>query len=242
MLSGCASPPKNQIKAFWLPPSQDAWNRVTPAGLTLRYRDGSTRVVSQRAIANMATAREKLMASSEVRADLGLADTQSPNAFAFDRGDRRIIAFSLSWLDALGDDIDAIATTMAHEMAHLHLGHSEAMRNARENNANDTGAVLGTLLSLSGVPLGSAVASVGATALARSYTRDEERAADELGMEWAVASGFDPCGRLRTMTMYQKIGANPATLDFVSTHPGAAERSELANQISRRTRNRDCES
>ncbi|HKQ24424.1 MAG TPA: M48 family metalloprotease [Burkholderiales bacterium] len=189
---------------------------------------------------NVVAVKHKLEVASGVGADLGLVDMDSPNAFAFHQQGRPVIAFSLSWLDRLGQDVDALATTIGHELAHLYLGHTGAAREEREKTAQGASQVVGTALSLAGVPMGGAIANVGATALARSFTRDEERAADDYGIRWAVAAGYDPCGRARTMKMYQDLSAGTVDIPFLSTHPGAAERSNLADAYSLRTNNRPC--
>ena len=179
--------------------------------------------------------------ASGVHADLALVEMDTPNALAFDYQGRPVIALSLSWLDQLGQDPDALATTIGHELAHIHLGHTGEARKKREETAQGTGQALGTVLSLAGVPLGGAAATLGITAVARSFTRNEEQAADDYGLRWAVAAGYDPCGRARTMKMYQRLRAGGMSIPFLSTHPGATKRSELANDYSRRINNHACD-
>lgn len=241
LTSGCANTSQNPVKALWLPAEPDAWHKVPASGITLKHDDGSTRHVAGAVIRNVVTVKDRLEQVSGVRADLGLVDMNAPNAFAFQRQGRPVIAFSLPWLDRLGEDADAVATTMGHELAHLHLGHTGAARQQRDATAQGMSQLLGTILSIAGVPLGGTIANIGVTAYTRSFTRDEERAADEYGLRWAVAAGYDPCGRTRTMKMYQDLGTGTAAISFLSTHPGASERSDLANDYSRKTRNRACE-
>jgi len=241
LVAGCASAPKSEVKGFWLPASQEAWSKVPDSGLTLRRRDGVARTVPAVSIRNLVAVKAALEQASSVHADLGLVELDSPNAFAFDYQGRPAIAFSISWLDKLGDDKDALATTIGHELAHIALGHTGDSRKNREQAASATSQVLGIALNLTGVPLGSAVASVGVTAFTRSFSRDEERAADDYGLRWAVAAGFDPCGRVRTMNMYRSLGNDAGSIPFLSTHPGAAERSKLADDYARKMRGRACD-
>ncbi len=240
VVSGCATTSQNPVKAFWLPPSQDAWARVPAAGMNLKHQDGSSRNVSYTVVRNLVTVKERLEQTSGVRAELGLVDTDIPNAFAFQHQGRPVIAISLSWLDQLGHDTDALATTIGHELAHLHLGHSGAARKERKETAKGASLLLGTILNLAGVPIGGMIANIGVTAFARSFTRDEERAADDLGIKWAVAAGYDPCGRTSTMKMYQRMRTGILDIPFLSTHPGAAERSEVANEISLKSKGKPC--
>jgi predicted Zn-dependent protease len=229
------------VKGFWLPASQDAWSQVPPGGLTLRRRDGAARFVSEPVVHNIVAVKAALEKTSGVHADLALVEMDPPNALAFDYQGRPVIAISLSWLDELGRDPDALATTIGHELSHIHLGHTGDARKKREETAQGTSQAVGTMLSLAGVPLGGAAASLGITAYARSFTRDEERAADNEGIRWAVAAGYDPCGRTRTMKMYRRLSAGGIDIPFLSTHPGATERSELANDYSRKMNGHACE-
>lgn len=238
LLVACAT--QSPIKALWTPDAA-YWNRATSVGASLRQQDGSTTYVPPHRIRNLVTVKEKLEQVSGVRADLGLVETNSPNAFAFYHQGRPIVAVSLSWLDQLGDDVGALATMIGHELAHLHLGHSGQVRKEREEAAAGVGQVIGTLLNLAGVPMGGTIGSMGATAFFRSFTRDEERAADDIGIRWAVSAGYDPCGHARTVKMFQRVRTFSLDIPFLSTHPGYGERSELANRFSTERRGRSCD-
>ncbi|HVY08116.1 MAG TPA: M48 family metalloprotease [Burkholderiales bacterium] len=231
---------KSDVKALWLPASQDAWSNVPPEGLKLKRKDGSAVLVPEEVIHNVVTVKHALEQTSRVHADLALVEMDSPNALAFEYQGRPVIALSLTWLDRLGMDVDALATTVGHELAHVELGHTSAARQKRDDAATGTSQVLGTVLNLAGVPMGGTIASLGVAAYARSFTRDEERAADDLGLRWAVETGYDPCGRFRTMQMYRSLQASGIDLPFLSTHPGAAERSDLANDYSLKLDARAC--
>lgn len=241
LVCACASTPQNPVKAFWLPPSQEAWSKASANGISLRKPDGSARFVSGPVMRNVIAAKEKLEQASSVHAGLGLVEMDAPNAFALIHQGQPLIAFSLSWLDQLGQDPDALATTIGHELAHLHLGHTGAARKKRDESAQGASQMLGTLLNLAGVPFGGAIAIIGVTAFTRSFTRDEERGADDYGIRWAVAAGYDPCGRTRTMQMYRRLSAGSLDIPFLSAHPGADERSDLANEYSLKMNNRVCE-
>lgn len=240
LLSGCATTQQNPINSLWLPPHEGAWPHVSTTGIDLTHGDGSISHISQTAIQNAVIVKERIERVSGVHAELGLVDTNSPNAFAFHHEGRPVIAISLSWLKELGHDRDALATTIGHELAHLHLGHSGDERKEREQIRMGASQVLGTLMNIAGVPLGGTIANIGVTAFARSFTRDEERAADDYGIRWAVAAGYDPCGRVRTMKMYQRVQSDENGLSFLSTHPGGTERSDAANNASLKINGRPC--
>lgn len=241
LASGCATTQHSPVKALWLPSAQANWSSVVATGITLRHPDGTTRYVPATVMENLVKVKDRLDRSSSVRADLGLVDTDSPNAFAFHYQGRPVIAISLSWLNQLGHDQDALATTIGHELAHLHLGHSGVARKEREEAARGASQIIGSLLNLAGVPLGGTIANIGVTAFARSFTRDEERAADQLGIRWAVAAYYDPCGKARVAKMYQELRSGSIDIPFLSTHPSYGERSDLANELSQQLRGRPCD-
>lgn len=149
-----------------------------------------------------------------------------------------MVAFTLSFVNALGDDKDGIASVMGHELAHLHLRHGAA-RKERHENAKAASNVLGTVLNLAGVPLGGTIAGLGVGAVTASFSRDEEREADELGNKWATSAGFDACGGARSMRVL-KQQAKTAPIPFLATHPGHDERIERANALSLKTNGRGC--
>ncbi len=240
LLTGCATTQQDPIKGFWLPPDEAAWSHAPARGIDLKHEDGSISHVTQGAIQNAISVKGDIERASGVHAELGLVDTEQPNAFALHHQGRPVVAISLSWLRELGQDRDALATTIGHELAHLHLGHSGDERKEREQIRMGASQVLGTLMNIAGVPMGGTIASIGVTAFTRSFTREEERAADDYGIRWAVAAGYDPCGRVRTMKMYQRMQADGAGLPILSTHPGAAERSGIANELSLKTRGTPC--
>lgn len=240
LISGCATTSENPIETLWLPFPQNTLDRVSTSGISLKRQDGTVQYISHNTVRNLTTVMNNVEKISGVNADLGLVDTDYPNAFAFHHEGRPVIAISLSWLKELGHDKDALATTIGHELAHLHLGHTGDKRKEREQIRMGASQVLGTLMNIAGVPMGGTIASIGVTAFARSFTRDEERAADDYGIRWAVAAGYDPCGRARTMKMYQRMQADEHDLSFLSTHPGATERSDAANDASLKIKGRLC--
>jgi predicted Zn-dependent protease len=82
------------------------------------------------------------------------------------------------------------------------------------------------------VPFGGTITSLAATSIARSFTRDEERAADKQGIRWAVAAGYDPCGKARTVEHFARYSSDGIPL--LSTHPSYGERSALADEYARK--------
>ena len=149
---------------------------------------------------------------------------QAPNAFAFHHAGRPHIAANLGMLALLGDDTAAWAALFGHEMVHLQQGHQQT-RMDRQSSARTATDVIGMALTVAGLPVGDLLAESAATLVERSYTRDEEREADRLGLQMMVRAGFDPAGAIRLQERLASAGGT-AILPFLSTHPGSAERVE----------------
>ena len=86
--------------------------------------------------------------------------------------------------------------------------------------------------------VGGAIAStVGGTAaqmaLYGAFTRPQEREADELGLQWMVAAGYDPRGMQRLFEILRKEGG--MLPGFLSTHPGAEDRSQMVRDYIGKT-------
>lgn len=221
LLSGCAAPPLAPSAQTWVP-GETWWNEASRAGGTLTARDGSLRHVAALHARNLREVSRQIQAESGIVAEIALVDDQSLNAFAGESGGERRIALTLRFLAAIGEDRDAIATTIGHEAAHLHYRHS-ATREQR-----------------GGPIIGDAVAIAGIIAVNTSFSRFEEREADIKGMDWAVAAGFSPCGAVRTMRLLEARGMRRDGEDFRATHPGYTERIARANALSRTLEGRRC--
>lgn len=215
LLAGCASS-SPVVRQTWLPASPDHWQGTVTSGVTLDMRNGSSRHIPGKVMDTVLTVKARLQDVSGVKAELALVDTEHPNAYATVHGSRPIIALSLSYLEHFGSDQDALAATIGHELAHVHLGHGAAARHA------------------DGVAL-NGVSGSGAASELNSTARDEERHADTLGMKWATAAGYDPCGQAR---IFRAMAHGTPTL---STHPGFAERIEAADAASKNTTGRSCQ-
>lgn len=231
-LSGCATQPdkstEKPISGIWIQ-SDAAWQAAARNGIKLQ--DGNKSLVATltpMTVSALFRTWEKVKATSGVDAQLGVAKTSSPNAFAAPIGGRPTVIIGISLMDALANDADALAATLGHELAHLHYKHPEASK-ARRESAAGASQFFGFLLSIAGVPGGANLASIGINAISNAYSRDQEREADIMGLDWAVAAGFDACGSARTMRVLQRWSAGKEALPFFSSHPGHEERIERAS-------------
>jgi TPR repeat protein len=238
-LSGCATA-QLESRGYWEPKNALYWDDTRVDGATLNYEDGATRYISAQVIDNLLTAHERIAKASGMGwTRLALVDVRAGAEPAFQafmtRDGGPAITLSLGLLDTIGNDLDALAAVLGHEMAHINLGHNEGGARAREEKLKKSQEV-GAGLTTGSAALASLIFRVGAKIHYTSLSRDEERAADERGLQWAVKAGFDPCGMVRALEATRALPNVP----FFSTHPGGGERRELANRYSREVNKRDC--
>jgi predicted Zn-dependent protease len=157
-----------------------------------------------------------------------LDDPDQVNAFALPGGPMYVYTGLL----ALAADEAELAGVLAHELGHVVARHS----------ANQLGTQFGVQL-LMGVTLGEApeelaqmvANAAGAGAMAR-FSRDDERQADDYGVTYTVAAGYDPAG---LMSLFEKMGrlggGKGGSLErFMASHPATDERiKRIEKQISK---------
>lgn len=224
LLAGCSTPG---------PPA--AWRVQDIAGASssvigLQNDDGKTvAVVSARQIRDLQETKIRIDEAAGVSPDLLLVEGKEPNAFAGKGSGRDMIAVNLGMLRLLDRDKDAFAFLLGHEAAHLARKHGET-RESRSESLQGIGMVLSFALSAAGIPASGALTDIGTTVVERSYTRDEEREADALGVEYMIQAGFDPEGAVR---MQEKLLAASGTsaLPFLSTHPTGQERIDNLRRL-----------
>lgn len=181
------------------------------------------------------TARARLIddAARQIQAAAGpgeapdwlLIGTPGINAYASYDGTQPVVTITLGMVALLGDDRDAWAALLGHEIAHFRLGHHEAMRARRQ--ATDVGSsIAGIALSLAGLGFGSAVVDAGGKLVERAFNRDDEREADRIGLEILGRAGFDGRGALRLQQALINANKGATPPGFLSTHPGGEERIE----------------
>ena len=150
------------------------------------------------------------------------------NAYAFPGGS---IACTRGILLSLGNEAE-LAALVGHE-----LGHVNARHTARQMSKGMlTNAVVGGFSTVAGALVGGlgqlagTLGSVGAGALLASYSRDNEREADALGMEYMVRTGYGPKGMVGLMDMLRSLSkAKPGAIELMfSTHPMSDERYQKA--------------
>jgi beta-barrel assembly-enhancing protease len=129
-------------------------------------------------------------------------------------------------LDMLGDDDDALACIIGHEIGHVNGRHA-----ARQLSS----AYATQLLLIFGVPDPNIqqVAGLGAELIGLKYSRDDEYDADRRGLSYAHYAGFDPNGIIRFFERLDRLekrrGGGPA--EWLRTHPLNTTRIQKAQTV-----------
>ncbi len=153
------------------------------------------------------------------------------NAYAFPGGS---IAVTRGILVELDNEAE-LAALLGHEIGHINARHT-AERMTK-----------GTLIQLalaggssyvrggeyaSYAPYLEKIGGLGAGALLASYSRDDEREADRLGMQYMAGAGYNPRGMEGLMALLVKKSAHtPNALELMfSTHPMSQDRLDAARK------------
>ena len=150
---------------------------------------------------------------------------QPANAFqTLDENKRPLLIFTIGLLNE-ARNADEIAFVMGHEAAHHIRGHI-----ARQQQNAAAGAILlGGIASVVGGDLGSVEAAqqLGAQVGARSYSKEFELEADELGTVITARAGYDP---VRGAGIFNRI-PDPGDR-FLGTHPPNAQRIDIVRRTA----------
>ena len=150
-----------------------------------------------------------------------------PNAFALPGG---TVVLGDELVEALGDDDEAIAAVLAHELGHLE--HRHVLRSVLQDSA-----LLVAITFMTG-DVGSAGALTAAipTFLVEShYSRGFETEADTFAFDLLARTGRSPAAFARAMRALEKATPQAARLElgYLSSHPATAERIARAEAAAR---------
>ena len=174
----------------------------------------------------------RIYTTASIGAPLGLVliEDNSINAFAVPGG-----LFALNTgLILSARTIDEIAGVMGHEVAHVSQRHYSRSKDAFKNQAWLTlGGMLASILlaSQSSDAAGAVALGTQAAMLDRqlSYSRNQEREADRVGMQLMYAAGYNPLAMADFFeVMNRKTGSISYMPDFWLTHPLSSERMSEA--------------
>ena len=236
ILVGCAT--TQPQRGFWEP--QQAWFYSAPhLPKSLQTLSGQVVSLPGPYVKNLYDARVQLSRATEIDFDLVIFEDNEINAFAFMKDSRAKVAFTIGYLQNYGYSVDVIGVTMGHELAHHLLSHVDGRRQDRERKTEAAAQFLGTIASQI-IPFSGFAVGTGVRAIGRSYTRDEERAADTLGFELSHKAGFDLCNSKVFWRGPLNTRGSSLTDSFLSTHPGAEERLQSLDAFVRKTGKPEC--
>jgi Zn-dependent protease with chaperone function len=179
-----------------------------------------------------------------------LIDMAEPNSMAFPAGQ---IFMTRGMLDLIGPDDDMLACVLGHEIGHVVKEHYLHMsRRATLMNILSNLLVAGVLISASRNPPrtgvegpydprvgydpgggnrveGAAAASLIVSELMlRSYSRDNEDEADQVGQRLAAYAGYNPDGAERLWRLMESRAPQIREYGYLQTHPFVQERIRAA--------------
>ncbi len=146
-----------------------------------------------------------------------------PNAFAVPGG---FIVVNRGLLVTLSSEAEA-AAVLAHETGHVTAKHSlAAYQRAVAGNVLLSGVSIVTGGNIAAQALGNVTANL----LQSGFSRDQEREADSLGIDYMVKAGYNPIGMVRLQEFFwTKLegGKDPMWVEgLFRTHPFSKERLE----------------
>lgn len=144
-------------------------------------------------------------------------------------------------LIALADNESQLAAVLAHE-----IGHVAALHHAQQYGTNLLANLGLAAAGIFGGEAGAKLGQLGAVSLLRSFSREHEYQADQLGVRYLARAGYDP-GAMATfltelradsrLTMIRR-GESPDKVDqfnYLATHPAPAARVARAAELARAT-------
>ena len=151
------------------------------------------------------------------------------NAYqSIDKAGRPVVTFTIG-LIAEARNADELAFVMGHEAAHHIAGHLARQR----QNAAAGAVIFAGLATLTGGTAADVAAAqeIGAAVGARSYSKEFELEADQLGTVIAYRAGYDPLTGAQFFTRIPDPGNK-----FLGTHPPNASRMETVRRTMARLR------
>ena len=155
------------------------------------------------------------------------------NAYAFPGGS---IAATRGILVTLENEAE-LSGLLGHEIGHVNARHTAERMSKRMLTSLVVAGVAAYVEAENKnlAPLAAGLGALGAGMLLASYSRDDEREADSLGMEYMVRAGHSPKGMIGLMDVLVGISKHkPGAIEkMFATHPMSKERYRTAAHTSR---------
>lgn len=160
-----------------------------------------------------------------------LVNSEQINAFALPGGPVFITRGLLLKLE----NESQLVGVLAHELGHINARHHARFleKMVALNILINIGAIV-----VADKPYGQALiqfGQIGGQLLALKFSREQEREADRLGIEFTVKSGYDPRGLIEVFEMFKRLEKTRPP-EWLSTHPlpetRIAENTQFINSLS----------
>ncbi|MGB9006147.1 MAG: M48 family metalloprotease [Candidatus Aminicenantales bacterium] len=154
-------------------------------------------------------------------------DTPVVNAFAVPGGYIYVTRGVLAMMNSEAE----LAAVLGHELGHVNARHS--VRKMSQLILIQVGLAIGSALNDTFAEL-AGIASIGIQLLYLKFSRDDERQADALGVEYARKASYNPGPIIGFFGSLQKLGdlqGGHSLPGFLSTHPLEAERIKNVTKI-----------
>ncbi|MBI4752854.1 M48 family metalloprotease [Candidatus Desantisbacteria bacterium] len=160
--------------------------------------------------------------------EFNVVNTSVINAYALPGGKISITRGLLN----LMENEDQLAGVLSHEVGHVAARHV-ASGYTRSVLTGFGLSLLDTVMAIKDVKnreYYNTAAGLAANLIVMKYSRDQEREADTLGMEYMVKAGYNPVGFVQTMQILQSLSQRePSKLEIMfQSHPMSLERIENA--------------
>jgi predicted Zn-dependent protease len=148
------------------------------------------------------------------------------NAYTFPGGSAAITRYLIARLE----NEEQLAAIWGHELGHVNARHT-ASQMTRSKLMQGVLGLTSAAIGGQNAILSQAVnvaGALGGTLFLASYSRDNERQADELGQQYMAAAQYNPMGMARIMEILNREHQeNPGTVEILfATHPMSTERYE----------------
>ncbi|MGD9042104.1 MAG: M48 family metalloprotease [Desulfobacterales bacterium] len=234
---GCATDPVTGKKQFMLV-SEDTEIQIDKQYSPLQFSSDFGEVQDSQLNRYVSQIGDKMAASSHrphMPYTFRVVNATYINAYAFPGGS---IAATRGIMLSLDNEAE-LAALLGHELGHVNARHSAEQM----SKGQLTQAIVGGISTVAGTQnaalgdLAGQLGQIAGGALLASYSRDNEREADALGMEYMVGAGYGSEGFVGLMDMLNSLSKHKSgSVELLfATHPMSSERYDTAVQMANTT-------
>ena len=227
MLVGCAiNPVTGQSQLFMMSPEQELAidKQHAPDQISQDYGLVQDRSL-QKYVRGVGSTLGKFSHRPEMPYDVNALNANYINAYAFPGG---TIGVTRGILLTMENEAE-LAALLGHEIGHISARHTSSRMSTQTLTGlavAGLGILLATQVDKDSMALALGLGGVAAGLLLANYSRDDERQADALGLEYMVKAGYNPNGMIGLMDMLRGLGKNEPSMieQMFSSHPMSTER------------------